>query len=76
MQNKSDGNFIIMQAAFEDYKQDSDDKMTKLSEEFKTMFAVLSNQIKTMSSSTTQKATYTPTEPTTVVPANRRDTPL
>ena len=44
-----------------DCKQDSDEKMTKLSEEFKKMFAVLSdqinksNQINTMSSSTTQK---------------------
>ena len=32
MYNKSDETFIIMQATIEDYKQDSDEKMTKLSE--------------------------------------------
>ena len=43
MENKSDEHFIIIQATIEDYKQDSDEKMTKLSEEVKTTFAVLSN---------------------------------
>ena len=56
--------------------------MTKLSEDFKTIFAVLSNQIKktnqtnTMSSYETQKDASTPPEPTTVVPAIRRALPL
>ena len=64
------------------YKQDSDEKMTKLSEDFKTMFAVLSdqinklNQINNMSYSPTQKDTSTPLYPTTVAPANRRAPPL
>ena len=48
MDNKYDEQFIIMQATIEDYKQDSDEKMTKLLKEFKTMFAVLSNQINTI----------------------------
>ena len=61
-----------------DYKKDSDEKMTKLSEESKTIFAVLSdqitksNQINTMSSSTTHKDMFTPLDPTTVVPSHRR----
>ena len=38
-------------------KQDSDEKMTKLSEEFKTMFVVLSNHLNTLSYSPTQKDT-------------------
>ena len=56
--------------------------MTKLSEDFKTMFAVISdqinksNQINTMLYSPTQKDTSTPPDPTTVVPANRRVPPL
>ena len=41
MKNKSDEQFIIMQAATEYYKQDSNEKMTKLPEELKTMFAVI-----------------------------------
>ena len=64
-----------------DYKQDSDEKMKKLSEYFKTMFVLLSvqinksNQINTLSSSPNQKDTSTPPDPTTVVPDNRRDPP-
>ena len=65
-----------------DYKQDTDEKMTELLEDFKKMFAVLSdqinksNQINTMSSSPTQKDTSTPPDPTTMVPDNRRAPPL
>ena len=83
MQNKSDEKLIIMQAAIENNKQDmkvnkqdSDKKMTKLSEEFKTIFAVLSNKLKKLLSSLTQKDTSTPMDPTTVVPNNKRDSPL
>ena len=64
------------------YKQDSYEKMEKWSEDFKTISAVLSdpinksNQINAMSSSPTQKDTSTPPDPSTLVPANRRDPPL
>ena len=60
MENKSEEQFLVM---LKDYKQDSGEKMTKLSEDFKTMFAVISdqinksNQIKTMLYSPTQKDT-------------------
>ena len=63
MENKSEEQFIIM---LKDYKQDSDENITILSEDFKTMFAVLScqinksNQINTMASSPTQKDASTP----------------
>ena len=40
------------------------------------MFAVLSNQINTMSSPPTYTDTSTPPDPTTVVPANMKDPPL
>ena len=79
MDNKYEEQFIIM---LKYYKQDTDEKMTKMSDDFKTMFAVLSNhmnksnQINTMSSSSTQKDILTPPDPTTVVPANRSATTL
>ena len=71
MENKSYEQFIIIQDWIKDYKQDSDEKMTKLSEEFKTIFAVLSNQINTMSFSSTQNDTPNNPDPTTMVPTNR-----
>ena len=90
MKNKSEEQFIIMLKDYEQdsdekmtkYKQESDEKTTKLSEDFKTMFAVLSyqidksNHINTMASSPTQKDKLNPLEPTIVVPANRRAPPL
>ena len=42
MDNNLEEQFIIM---MKDYKQYTDEKITKLSEYFKTMFAVLSDQI-------------------------------
>ena len=75
-ENKYDEKFIITQAAVEDYKQESDEKMTKSSKEFKTIFVLLSNQINTMSSSPTRKDKSIPPDPTTVVQFNRRAPPL
>ena len=76
MENKSDEKFIFMQASVEYNKQYSDEKMTKLLEEFKTMFALLSNKIHTISSSPTKKDIPTTPDLNTVVPDSRRDTPL
>ena len=42
MKNKSEEQFIIM---LKDYKQDTNEKMTKMSDDFKAMFAVLSDHI-------------------------------
>ena len=62
MQNKSDEWFIIAQAAIEANKkdikannQDSDEIMTKLTEEFKKMLASIIDQINTLKSLSTQK---------------------
>ena len=67
MDNKSDENFIIMQSSIEYNKQemkskkkDSDEKSTKLSEESKIMFALILNQINTLSSSPNHKDTLNP----------------
>ena len=79
MENNDEEHFIIL---IKYYKQDSDEKMTKLSEDFKTLYAVLSdqinklNQINAIFSSPTQKDASTPPNPITVVPDNRRTPPL
>ena len=79
MENESEEHFIVI---LKDYKQHTDEKMTKLSEDFKIIFAVLSDQIKklnhinTMSSLPTQKETPNTPDPTTVVPDNSRAPPL
>ena len=59
-----------------DNKRDSDEKMTKFTEEFKTMLAAIADHINTLKSSSTQKDSPKPPYPTTVVPVNRRDPPL
>ena len=54
MENKYEEKFIIMLKDYKQesdekitkYKQESDEKITKLSEDFKTMFPILSYQIK------------------------------
>ena len=83
MENKSNEHFIIVQSEIEDKnqemksnKKDSDEKIMKLSEESKTMFAVLSNQPNTLSSSPTQKDKYIPPDHITVITANKRAPPL
>ena len=79
MENKYEEQLIII---LKEYKKDTDETMTKLLEDFKTIFTVLSdqinksNQINTMSSSPTQKDTSTPPEPTIVVTDNRKDPKL
>ena len=57
-------------------KQDYDDKMMKLAEYFKTILAAITDHINTLKSSPNQKDSTKSLEPTTVLPANRRDSPL
>ena len=57
-------------------KQDSDEKMMKLVEYFKAMLTAITDRINTFKSSPTQKYSTKHPYPTTVVPANRRDTSL
>ena len=79
MDNKSDENFIIIQAAIESNKQDmksnkqySDEKMMNLTEDFKAMLAEITYQINTLKSSLIQKYFTKPPYLTTVVPSKRR----
>ena len=84
MDNKSDEQFIIMQAAIESNKQDMkpnkqdyEEKIMKLTEDFKEMLASsmtsISDQINYFKSLPTQKDSPNPMYPINVVPANRRD---
>ena len=85
--NKSDEQFIIVQATIEankqymkSKKQGSDKKMMKLIEDFKVMLASTTksfmDQIKISKYFPYQQDSKKSQEPTTVVPANRRDPPL
>ena len=87
MDNKSDEQFIVMQATIESNKQDMkynkqeyDDKKMKFTEDFKAMLASsitsIKYQINTLNSSPTQKDSPNTPEPTTAVPDNIRDPPL
>ena len=53
-------------------KQDSNDKMVKFTEEFKTMLAAITDQINTLKSLSNQNDSPNLLDPTTVVPDNRR----
>ena len=81
--NKSDEQFIIMKSAIEFNKQemksnrqDSDNKMMKLTKYVKVMLAEITDHINTLKFPPTQKDLLNSLEPTTVVLANTRDPPL
>ena len=81
--NNYDEQFMIMQSEIEankqemkSKKQDSDEKMMKLVEYLKAMLAATIDHINTLKSSPTQKDPQKSPDPTTMVPANRRDPPL
>ena len=83
MDNKSDEQFIIMQAIIEANKQemksnkkDPNEKIMKLTEDFKEILASITDQINTLKYSPTQKDSTNPPYHNTVVPAYRRDPPL
>ena len=83
MDNIYDEKIIIIKSAIETNKhkmrankQDSDEKTTKFTEEFKTMIAAIIDQINTLKSSPAQKYISKSPNPTTVVPNNRRSPPL
>ena len=48
MDNKYGEQFIIMQAAIKANKKDYDDKILKLTEDFKAMLAAITDQINTL----------------------------
>ena len=72
-----------MKSAIEDNKKEtrakkqySDDKMTNLTEEFKTILAEITDHINSLKLSANQKYYPKPPNNTTVVPYKRRDAPL
>ena len=83
MENNYDEQFIIMQTVIEaskenikSNKKDSDDTMTKFTEESKAMLAEITYHINSLKSSPTQKYSPNPPDPSNVVPTYRRSPPL
>ena len=78
MENNYNEQLIIMQAAIEvntqdmkANKQESDEKMTKFTEEFKAILAAITDQINTFKYSPTYKYLTNPPDPTNMVPTNK-----
>ena len=65
-----------MQATIESNKQDSDDKMKKLTSDLTGMIASMMDQIKMSKSSPDKKDSPKAQDTTTVVPANKKSPPL
>ena len=76
MENKSDEQLTIIQATSEAKKQVSDEKMTKLTEEFKRMIAAITDLINNLKSSPYHRDSPKSQYPTTIFPAKRRAPPL
>ena len=83
MDNNYDEQFLIIQATIEDNKQETDEKkmktdekLTHITEKLKVSTAFMMNQTKILYFSPAQKDASTTPDPTTMVPANRRDPPL
>ena len=83
MDNKSDEQFLIIQATINDNKQDTDEKkmntdekLTQITENIKVLTAFMMDQTNNSKLSPAHKDTLTPPNPTTLVPATRRDPTL
>ena len=87
MDNKSYGQFIIVQDSIEENKQDiksnkkdSDEKIMKLAEDFKVILTSpitsITDQINTFKPLPIHKYSPKPPDPTDVVPSNKRALPL
>ena len=76
MENKSEEQFIPMQATIENNKQDMKSEMIAITETLKVFTTFIMDHTNIPKYSPTQKDTLTPLEPNTVVPTNRRYPPL
>ena len=86
MDKKSYEQLLTIQATIETNRQETDEKkietdekITKITEDLKVFTATITSmmdQTNNSKFSPSQKDTSTPPDPTTVVPANRRDPPL
>ena len=76
MDNKSDEQFLIIQATFEANKQENDEKLRQITENIKVLTAFMMDQTKNQKFLPAQTDTSNPLDPTTVVMGNRRVPPL
>ena len=83
MDNKSDEQFIAIEASIESNKQEADrnqvkndEKLTKITEDLQKLTTCMMDQTNISKSSPAQKDTSTHPDPTTVVQTNRRAPPL
>ena len=86
MDNRSDEQFLIIQATIESNRQETydkqintDKKLTNITEDLNFLTEIITSmmdQTNNSKFSPAQKDTSNPPDPTTVVPANRRDPPL
>ena len=72
MENKSEEQFILMQATIENNKQEMKAKMKSITETLKVFTTCMMDQTNIYKYSLTQKYTSTRPYPTTLVPTNRR----
>ena len=76
MDKKSDDQLLITKATIEANRQDSDEKIKKLTEDLTEMITSMTDQIKISRSSLDKKDSTKAQYPTTVLPANKRAPPL
>ena len=79
MDNKSNENFLIIQAIIEANRQETDEKLTQITEDLKFLTATITSMMDQTNNSMfspSQKDTSTPPDPTTMVPYYRRAPPL
>ena len=79
MDNKSYEQFLIIQAKFYAYKQETNEKLTQITEDPKVLtetFTSMIDQTNNYKLSPAHKDTSNSTKPTTVVPSKRRAPPL
>ena len=83
MDTNSDEHFLIIQDTIEANNQEAterqiqtDEKITQLTDNLNNLTEFMMDQTNNSKSSPTHKDTSTPTDPTTVVPTNRRSPPL
>ena len=76
MNNKSDYQLLVMQATIESNRQDSDETLKNPTESLIAMITSMMDQIKISKSSSETNDLPKSRDPTTVIQANNRDTPL
>ena len=83
MDNKSNEQLLIIQSTVESNKQETnekqmktDEKLAQITENLKVLTALMMDQTNNLKLSSAHKDASNPPDPTTMVPANRRDPPL